>query len=307
LNQLADLTLLLPPQVGGLEKGTLNGETGNADDVADQWLDQHDQRRRERHLSDKRDPDDIRGMAHIRTIDLDPDADEREPVDVDAEGEGEASPGKKRFWHWYARTPEAEDATRASKVAVRLDPHTKMVTEYARGIVDRLDLPGELKRAVILAAEWHDLGKGRETWQRGIGNRAPKRALFAKPGKDPVTGQWLRPRESGSRYRHEFGSLLDVLDANQREFEELSEETQDVVLHLIAAHHGYARPHFPPEAMIDPNVTHQAAEEASVQALRRFARLQRRYGRWGLAHLESLLRAADWAASANPTGNGGEA
>jgi CRISPR-associated endonuclease/helicase Cas3 len=31
---------------------------------------------------------------------------------------------------------------------------------------------------------------------------------------------------------------------------------------------------------------------------RHFARLQRQFGRWGLAYLESLLRAADYAASA---------
>jgi len=30
-------------------------------------------------------------------------------------------------------------------------------------------------------------------------------------------------------------------------------------------------------------------------------KLQRKYGLWGLAYLESLLRAADWAASANPS------
>lgn len=34
---------------------------------------------------------------------------------------------------------------------------------------------------------------------------------------------------------------------------------------------------------------------------RRFSRLQSRYDRWGLAYLESLLRAADYAASSNPS------
>jgi len=38
------------------------------------------------------------------------------------------------------------------------------------------------------------------------------------------------------------------------------------------------------------------------QVPQNFARLQRKYGRWGLAYLESLLRAADYDASAHPTG-----
>ena len=41
-------------------------------------------------------------------------------------------------------------------------------------------------------------------------------------------------------------------------------------------------------------------KEITADALltpRRFARLQRKYGRWGLAYLESLVRAADYAAS----------
>ena len=42
-------------------------------------------------------------------------------------------------------------------------------------------------------------------------------------------------------------------------------------------------------------------EEIAAEVPQRFARLQRKYGRWGLAYLESLLRAADWAASANPS------
>jgi hypothetical protein len=44
-----------------------------------------------------------------------------------------------------------------------------------------------------------------------------------------------------------------------------------------------------------------ALAHAPTLVPRRFARLQRKYGRWGLAYLESLPRAADWAASANPS------
>ena len=39
------------------------------------------------------------------------------------------------------------------------------------------------------------------------------------------------------------------------------------------------------------------ADEVAREVPRRFARLQRRYGRWGLAWLESLVRAADALAS----------
>ena len=41
--------------------------------------------------------------------------------------------------------------------------------------------------------------------------------------------------------------------------------------------------------------------DIAAAVAQRFARLQRRYGRWGLAYLESLLRAADYAASARPS------
>jgi CRISPR-associated endonuclease/helicase Cas3 len=69
------------------------------------------------------------------------------------------------------------------------------------------------------------------------------------------------------------------------------------VLHLIAAHHGRARPHFPAEEVFDPERSQEVVAAMVRETPRRFARLQRRYGRWGLAWLESLLRAADIMAS----------
>ena len=75
-------------------------------------------------------------------------------------------------------------------------------------------------------------------------------------------------------------------------------------LHLIAAHHGFARPILrtdgcddaPPSALV---------ERARTIALR-FARLEERWGPWGLAWWETLLRAADSGASRENDERGGQ-
>jgi len=72
-------------------------------------------------------------------------------------------------------------------------------------------------------------------------------------------------------------------------------------LHVIAVHHGRGRPHFSADEAFDPEHPDMEALEIAQEVPRRYARLQRKYGRWGLAWLESLLRAADAEASANPS------
>jgi CRISPR-associated endonuclease/helicase Cas3 len=63
------------------------------------------------------------------------------------------------------------------------------------------------------------------------------------------------------------------------------------VLHLIASHHGWSGPYFPPRAF-DRRALR--ASEATAQAcIQRFGRLQKRYGPWGLAYLEAIFKAAD--------------
>ncbi|MYJ74410.1 MAG: hypothetical protein F4089_04590 [Gammaproteobacteria bacterium] len=90
-------------------------------------------------------------------------------------------------------------------------------------------------------------------------------------------------------YRHEFGSLLKAGEL------ELPRNTRDLILHLIAAHHGNARPTIPWAGceLGPPSLLESKAGDAAM----RFARLQKRYGPWGLAWLEAIVRAADQSAS----------
>ena len=145
---------------------------------------------------------------------------------------------------------------------------------------------------MTLAARLHDLGKKRPLFQRILGNMNGDVLLAKSRKKKQVFGL----KED---YRHEFGSLLDVGD--RVEFQRLSNEMKELVRHLIATHHGRGRPHFPTNEAFDPEHPEEAAAKIAREAPRRFARLQRKYGRWGLAYLESLLRAADYAASADPS------
>jgi len=196
-----------------------------------------------------------------------------------------------RYWLWLeATTPTDKGDIRKAGKSITLENHTRDVEVHAAEIVRKLTLPESLAKCVVLAARFHDFGKRRRYWHRGIGNNDDS-IWLAKAGRG------LRPRLLDEPYRHEFGSLRDI--GREPEFQKLTPDEQELVLHLIAAHHGRARPHFPIEEIFDPSSAAPADSEAiAVEVPRRFARLQRRFGRWGLAYLESLLRAADYAASA---------
>jgi CRISPR-associated endonuclease/helicase Cas3 len=200
-----------------------------------------------------------------------------------------------KIWRWFVRKPESPNER--SRMAVTLECHISQAKDIARRMVEQLGLPQDIADAVVLATEFHDQGKNRERWQHSIGNDRYPDQLFAKSGRLPECGK-LRPRAFIDNYRHEFGSLLDI--EKNPEFCAQSEDMKDLIQHLIAAHHGYARPHFPPENAYDLIFPAAETDLVATAVPRRFARLQRKYGRWGLAYLESLVRAADWAASAGP-------
>lgn len=277
--RIENCTVLLPPTAGGLECGLLDGNSNQADDVADRWQNANGIQRRIRVWDDQ-----IKNMRLIRTVDTDPEADDR------AEGDEGAS---RRYWHWYELPKDADnDGSERDTGAVLWQIHTDDVAKEASRIVEHLPLPEDLRKATIFAAKFHDLGKKRSLFQTIIGNSQCV-PLLAKSGKKK------QPYTVTKSFRHEFASLLDV--QNESDFIEMSEDMREIILHLVAAHHGRGRPHFPVDEAYDPAATEESNSRVAAEVPQRFARLQRKYGRWGLAYLESLLRAADYAASANPS------
>ena len=281
-------TVLLPHDVGGLSpRGTLDGDVQATDDVdcainndvADGVVGVDGNLLRVRVSS--RDDARAAGMRPIRTI-----------VWPDREDDSSLRP---RVWYWFER-PVAKENSRHAVAAVELDVHVGDVVRQLDDILSRLSLDGVVISALRLAAKWHDLGKRRDRWQASIGRSTEHRATwFAKSGH-----RWSSRRETA--YRHEFGSLLDVTRLDEcADLRALDTTTQDLVLHLIASHHGMARPHFGFDQILDDDHPAEAAETIAPEVLRRFARLQLRYGHWGLAYIESILRAADWHASAFPS------
>jgi len=300
---LEDKIVILPPSAGGLRHGMLDATSREADDVSDLWFgdEAHQQRRRERQWSDSSIPVLPDGMRLVRSIEVVAEesaktvdsSEEAEQMQASSDETPRPPPGP--YWHWYALPRSADDdGSRFSRVRMGLSEHLDNAERHARKLVTALRLSSEEADAVVLAAKYHDIGKRRLVWQRSIGNSAyvsdPSLAL-AK------SGARMRPLDLGA-YRHEFGTLLDLLDGTEAQaFEHLSEHVRDLVLHLIAAHHGRARPHFPASEAFDPERPEEQALRLAADIPDRFVRLQRRYGHWGLAYLESLVRAADALAS----------
>ncbi len=179
----------------------------------------------------------------------------------------------KELRYYVARSAGQHSASSSER---RLGDHHADVKAAAKSIVSNLGLDGNLADAIVTAAEYHDLGKSHPHWQECMHGNA----------NDPLakTASRRRPLSLGG-FRHEFESIRRIAGSLDGHPE------KDLVLHLIAAHHGWARPCFNSNATID------AADSEHLLVMGRYASLQKKFGAWGLAWLEGLLRGADWQAS----------
>ena len=284
--RLAFATVVLPVEAGGLRGGMLAGdEPAPSDarslDVAETARDGVPVRQR---LVDRQPLfgcDEIVGVARAMILLARAD-------DEDAE--------QSTLEYRVVKGQEREPGER-----VLLVRHHEDVSAVAERMGRALRLDDALVAALRIAAKWHDAGKARAVWQLYAGNweAQEKRLRDGHPiAKSERYGHW----KMLAGYRHEFGSLHDA--SIQNDLRSLDDNTRDLVLHLIAAHHGWARPHFEPRHFDpgDPGTPRPTAgnERVAVEVMQRFGRLQQRYGRWGLAWLESILRCADAAASESP-------
>lgn len=203
------------------------------------------------------------------------------------------------------------DAAASGTVRQSLHEHSKGVDELARRFAAGCGLPQTLVDAVEFAAKAHDLGKSDprfQSWLRGGVPFGQGGTLLAKSSDMPQSRAESAKARKRSGYpeggRHELLSvrlLESVPDALPQD-----EVVRELVLHLIESHHGHCRPFAPvvfdetaPKVVIEWNgrkLEHFGPtdmERLDSGVTERFWRLTRRYGWWGLAWLEAILRLAD--------------
>lgn len=234
-------------------------------------------------------------------------------------------------------TPEGygEDRYTHADDFVTLAQHSLAVRDEAVRLCEAL---GETAAhtAVGTAALWHDVGKAHEAAQTAYSDffdkaRAPmpRDQLWAKvPGTGKLRYRIERDGKEQSRryFRHELASVLAWLEHGQRD------ETYDLIAYLIAAHHGkirlgiralpgegtppdlrrFARGIWEgdtlppvalngvslPETVLRLDVMELGEGAMGPSWMARTRRLLRELGPFRLAWLETLVRVADWRASA---------
>ena len=228
------------------------------------------------------------------------------------------------------REAEGHDEDPLSEIdtIVPLADHLRHVAAEADSLCGALDSGADTRASVVRAARWHDLGKAHEVFQdtmrRGLdGRQVTTDVLLAKTAK--------QTRHGRAYFRHELASALAFLT------HERWSGDADLVAYLIAAHHGKVRMNLralPREAApkndragarfargvwegdaLPPfdleggehweggnlllSIMELGWDEVSHESwTERTRELLARLGPFRLAWLETLLRVADWRASA---------
>jgi CRISPR-associated endonuclease/helicase Cas3 len=228
-------------------------------------------------------------------------------------------------------TTDSDDSFHAGR-AVSLAEHSADVETFAREYATHCGLGKGLAEHIAIAAWLHDIGKADRRFQLMLRGGSEieffkDEAPWAKSAMPPGAREAHRRAQQKSGYppgaRHEVQSLA-MLQARLKSVEETlkkagatKEPDLDLVLHLVASHHGYCRP-FAPAVVDEHPVDVTLAEHASntfgkidfgpttsrnelhrldSPLADRFWALISKYGWLELCWLEAILRLADHRAS----------
>jgi CRISPR-associated endonuclease/helicase Cas3 len=182
---------------------------------------------------------------------------------------------------------------------VRLYDHQSDVADRAAVLASELDLPEDLTNALRLAGEHHDDGKADHRFQKFRLSNSDAQEPLAKSRPEKTRSQVQKQQANPGMpagWRHEQRSVVDSWAAVQA----ATGIDAELALRLVGTSHGHGRSWFPHGAAglangTDPSEWRELAAElfdnGGWDELIEATHL--RYGPWGCAYLEAVLRAAD--------------
>lgn len=208
--------------------------------------------------------------------------------------------------------PEDQDDSVGLERRITLERHTGGVVDHVRKYASSCGLPSELVEDLVLTARFHDLGKCDDRFQELLWqcSKSPAHAMtlsepLAKSDGDLTPPERRRAQKQASYpqgARHESASVLLACASDSLG----RAHDRDLVLHLIGTHHGYGRPLLPfweeeEGVTVNARFDGKDLEAGTGRELGRFdsgwseqfSRLNEKYGYWGLAYLETVLRRGD--------------
>lgn len=236
-------------------------------------------------------------------------------TEIDAHPQGGVTLASKvrleQFAPTYLDDSEPDESFRGRRPngrAVTLEEHSRGVADHAKRFAAGCGLDVAL---YTQAGLWHDLGKLDSRFQAMLKQSSSRTAVgepLAKSGRVPRPKEQEQAREV---HKYPKGARHELLSAALV----AARTDDDLLLHLIATHHGSARPF---AGSVEENDAAQVPFESpplfgemfgastSAQQIRvwnaelpeRFWRVVRKYGWWGAAYREAVFRLADHAQSA---------